>query len=231
MGSDHIHAVAIHHIAFEGLGLIEPLLTARGLNVEHQAAWALDTERAAQAALLVLLGGPISANDPRRYPFLATELALVRARLAADKPTIGICLGAQLMTLALGGSVEPGTPELGWAPLQWTDAGRRGPLAPLAEQSVLHWHGERCLLPEGAATVLASTEAAVQVFTAGERGLGLQCHVEFDGPIEPWLIGHTVELDARGIDIPALRAASPPAIQRMRPAAQSALSAWLDRAL
>jgi len=70
--------------------------------------------------LLVVLGGPIGVYDQQNYPFLKDEVACIGQRLAARKPILGICLGAQLMAASLNARVYPGQhgTEVGWSPVQ-----------------------------------------------------------------------------------------------------------------
>lgn len=120
-----LNAIALRHVHFEDLGVLEPLLQARGYTVRHvdAAVEDLPVADALAADLLVVLGGPMGAFDEPRYPFLARELELVRARLANRAPTLGICLGAQLIARALGANVYPvaGGPEIGFGALTLTD--------------------------------------------------------------------------------------------------------------
>ena len=82
-----------------------------------------------EPALMLVLGGPIGAYEDAIYPFLKQELLLLERRLAADRPTLGICLGAQLMARALGARVYPGPrKEIGWGPVTLSRRGRRSPL-------------------------------------------------------------------------------------------------------
>ncbi|MCZ3096428.1 gamma-glutamyl-gamma-aminobutyrate hydrolase family protein, partial [Acinetobacter baumannii] len=87
----------------------EPLLIERGYTVRYLEAGvdAIDRATVTAADLLVVLGGPIGVYQTDRYPFLAEEKAAIAARLGQDKPTLGICLGAQLMAEALGATVAP----------------------------------------------------------------------------------------------------------------------------
>lgn len=86
--------IAIRHVAFEDLGLIDPILRARGHDIVYLGAWSLDRQHVETADLVVFLGGPISVNDTAEYPFLAQEIALTKARIDAKRPTLGTCLGA-----------------------------------------------------------------------------------------------------------------------------------------
>jgi GMP synthase (glutamine-hydrolysing) len=161
------------------------------------------------ADLLVVLGGPISVNDVWDYPFNDTELALLKARLAADRPTLGICLGAQLMAKALGAAVKPnGGKEIGWAPLELTEDG--GILSELADVPVLHWHGEVFDLPQGARLLAKTAMTPHQAFSWGARALALQFHPEVTARgLERWFVGHTGEIAATpGIDVRSLRDAT-----------------------
>lgn len=181
---------AIRHVAFEDLGLLEPLLAERGAAITYGDAWAIDRQAARAADLLVILGGPISVNDAAAYTFLETEIALAGERLDAGRPLLGICLGAQIIARAAGGTVSPALrPEIGWAPLRLTTAGRRSVLRHLDGMPVLHWHGENAALPD--VPSLAETEACSMQAFQTDAALALQFHAEAGaGGVEPWLVGH-----------------------------------------
>jgi len=205
-------AIAVRHVAFEDLGSFEALLSGRGYRVEYMEAGthdlaALDRE---PPDLLIVLGGPIGAYEDETYPFIRDELKVLEARLARDLPTLGVCLGSQLMARALGARVYPGPrKEIGWAPVMLTAAGRRSCLAPLGPEQtpVLHWHGDTFDLPSGA-TRLASTDLYEnQAFAWGKRALALQFHVEVTTRgLEHWFIGHACEIaGTRGVSVAQLR--------------------------
>jgi GMP synthase (glutamine-hydrolysing) len=203
-------AVAIRHVAFEDLGNLEPCLRAKGYRIEYVEAGVDPLDAAGRdPALLVVLGGPVGAYEEESYPFIRGELALLRERLAAGRPTLGICLGAQLMASALGARVHPGgRKEIGWAPLALTEAGKASALKHLEGVPVLHWHGDTFEMPAGAVR-LASTEAyANQAFSWGRNALALQFHPEAIGArLERWYIGHACEIaSVPGIGVATLRA-------------------------
>src|SRR5438128_11312748 len=138
-------AAAIRHVPFEDLGAFETALREAGYEIRYVEAGFddLGADGLHDAELLVVLGGPIGAYEEASYPFLGDELALLECRLKADRPTLGICLGAQLIARALGSRVYPtGAKEIGWSPLELSAAGRTGVLRHLDGLDVLHWHGD-----------------------------------------------------------------------------------------
>jgi len=177
-----------------------------------------------------VLGGPISIYEADIYPFIANEIKAVAARLAANKPMLGICLGAQMMAAALGARVAPGpVKEIGWAPLILSDAGKRSVLATLAATPVLHWHGDNCDLPAGCEQLAATAPCPVQAFNRTPWQLALQFHIEVEpARVERWLIGHTVELGKAGIDPRTLRAQAKAHGAETAAAGRAILSNWLD---
>ncbi|WP_447594174.1 glutamine amidotransferase [Stenotrophomonas rhizophila] len=223
-------AVAIQHVAFEDTGILAPLLAARGWQLQTLQAGIDRLDDAETADLLIVLGGPISANDVHAYPHLRVLHALLRSRLAAHRPTLGICLGAQLVAGALGASVTPmGAKEIGFAPLSLTDAGLASPLRALVGIPVLHWHGESFTLPDGALRLAATPACAQQAFAIGHHLLALQCHPEVDATrIDTWLIGHADELQRAGIDPRALREQAHRYAAPLAVAARDLFAAWLD---
>jgi GMP synthase (glutamine-hydrolysing) len=196
---------AVRHVAFEDLGVWEAEIRAHGYTITYADAGVDDLAPLATADLGVVLGGPIGVEDIDRYPVLREEMDLIGARLDANAPTIGVCLGAQLLAASAGAQVYPGKHEIGWAPVELTAAGEASPLRHLAGVSMLHWHGDTFDLPEGAEQ-LASTKATPhQAFRLG-ASLGVQFHPEVDGQeIERWLIGHSGELFRVGMDVGDLR--------------------------
>jgi GMP synthase (glutamine-hydrolysing) len=226
--------IAIRHVAFEDLGLLEPLLADRGVGFRYVDAGCDDIVGAGadDADLLVVLGGPIGAYEDVAYPFLTEELAAIERRLREGRPVMGICLGAQLMARALGGRVAPNPAgkEIGWSPLTLSDAGRDTELSALDGVPVLHWHGDRIELPDGAVCLASTPLTPVQAFTWGGAALALQFHPEATARgLERWLIGHTAELAGQGIVVPALRAENRRLAPGLEKAGRAMLSAWLDR--
>lgn len=205
-------AVVITHVPFEDLGSFAEPLAHHEYRIRYRQAGIdnLATRDADQADLLIVLGGPISATDETNYPFLRDELQLLNKRLQKARPTLGICLGAQLIARALGASVYPlPRKELGWGPIELTTDGRNSCLQYLAPglTPVLHWHGDAFDLPEGA-VCLASTELCRnQAFTVGGRVLGLQFHPEVTSrDLERWFIGHALEISTtEGVGVAKLR--------------------------
>jgi GMP synthase (glutamine-hydrolysing) len=197
-------AIAIRHVSFETLGTFETELERAGYELTYAdvANGGLAILDALVPDLLIVLGGPIGVYEADTYPFLITELALIKSRLRAGLPLLGICLGAQLIAAALDARVaSTGVKEIGFAPLALTDAGANGPLRHLADVPVLHWHGDAFELPVGA-TLLATTPVCNQAFAVGRNVLGLQFHPEADttGDLEAWLIGHACELAGAAIN-------------------------------
>ncbi len=206
------NAVVIQHLAFEDLGNLSDSLFKYDYNVTYLEA-GIDNLADIQPLdpdLLIILGGPIGVNDEKTYSFITDELRLIEQRLRADVPTLGICLGAQLMAKALGSKVYPGhEKEMGWSALELTEEGMNSPLAHLAPNltKVLHWHGETFDLPINS-THLASTPICQnQAFSWGKYGLALQFHPEAKvRDMERWFIGHICEITATpGVEVPKLR--------------------------
>lgn len=223
-------AVAIRHLAFEDLGTFEPVLERAGFKVHYydvgiDELWTLDP---LQTELLIVLGGPVGAYEDDKYPFLVDELRILEARLTANRPTLGICLGAQLMARTLGAKVYPGSAkEIGFKPITLTAAGEQSALRALGVAPVLHWHGDTFDLPADA-THLAYTDICPnQAFSHG-KSLALQFHPEGGGSgFERWLIGHTLELATTNIDIAALRADQLRYAAALSTAATAFLKTWL----
>lgn len=193
-------ATVIRHIAFEDLGTLEIALERQGYTIKYLEAGIDDlTNIAPTEDILIILGGPIGAYEERDYPFLVDELQILEQRLKADLPTLGICLGSQLMARALGAKVYPGgQKEIGWSNIQLTEAGQNSPLVNLNVENtpVLHWHGDTFDLPEGATRLASSSLYENQAFSYG-TSMGLQFHPEVTQiGLERWFIGHASEINS-----------------------------------
>lgn len=201
---------AIQHLAFEDLGAWEDVFYQLGLRVRYFEAGIDDLNKAFEhPGLVVILGGPIAVYETQDYPFLQEEINLLKVRLEKNLPTLGICLGAQLIAAALGSKVYSGhAKEIGWSKLTLASV-ENNPLQALEDIQVLHWHGDTFDLPAQAELLASSKLYPHQAFRVGNHILALQFHPEIaSDSLEKWLIGHTGELRQANIAIPTLRAAN-----------------------
>jgi GMP synthase (glutamine-hydrolysing) len=197
----------IEHLSVEHPGTFKPALEASGYQVTSIPAAAIGRFRkhAEAATLLIVMGGPIGVYDAPDYPFLTVEIQIIRSRLKARRPVLGVCLGSQLMAAALGAKVFAGENgvELGWAPVQLTEGGRQHPIAEVAgsDLPVLHWHGDTFELPSEAMLLASTSRYPHQAFAVGNYGLGLQFHVETDADeLEQWFVAFAGDIRKMGRD-------------------------------
>lgn len=223
--------LAVRHVAFEDMGAFADPVVAAGYDLRLLDAPVADLSAVdpLEPDLLVLLGGPVGVYETDAYTFLSVEIKWAKMRLAHKRPILGLCLGAQVMTVALGAAVRPGAKEIGIASIELTHDGQNGPLRYLADIPVLHWHGDAMELPD-AADHLARTDACeVQAWSVGAHALALQFHAEADpDAIEHWLVGHAHEIGANGLDPRVIRADMARDGQRIAAAGRKMLVEWLE---
>lgn len=134
---------------------------------------------------VVVFGGPMSANDDEDY--IHAEIDLIGRTLKADKPFLGICLGAQMLARQLGGRVfshQRGHVEIGYHPIRPLQPGRRFPHWP---SHVYQWHREGFDVPRDAVRLAEGATFEHQAFQYGDRTFGLQFHPEITAPmIDRW---------------------------------------------
>jgi GMP synthase (glutamine-hydrolysing) len=186
-----------------------------------------------QLAALVVMGGLMNTDQTEEFPGLLAEMDLIRSAVALGVPTLGICLGHQLLAQALGGGVvHADGRELGFVRLELTPAGRADPALGLFDSvRVLQWHGDNAIAPPGAQVLAVNSFSDCQAFRFG-AALGVQFHIEV-GPdqLRAWWESSQIRADwARhrpGADLFAEAAA---AFGLLAPRARAALSAWATQA-
>ena len=186
-----MRAHVFQHVPFEGLGHLEPVLRRAGFDIAftrfYENAGCPDL---GAVDFLIVLGGPMSANDEAALPWLAAEKEFIRRFLATGKPLLGICLGAQLLASALGARVAPNREkEIGWFPVAGLP--HRHPTAFRFPESAdaFHWHGETFELPPGAVHLARSRACEHQAFQIGSA-IGLQFHLETTPATVRALVAH-----------------------------------------
>jgi GMP synthase (glutamine-hydrolysing) len=136
---------------------------------------------AVDADALVVFGGEQAATDDHTHPYLPQLARLMAAYTAADRPVLGICLGAQILARAFGGENRLGaTPEFGWVTVRQTEAARTDPVLSVlpAEFPVFQWHSDTFTLPAGAVHLTTTDAAPQQAFRIGRASYGMQFHFE-----------------------------------------------------
>lgn len=170
---------SLEHQSYEGPGKIADWVQARGHSLTHTALYSGEIPPPLAAFdMLAVMGGSMNIYEHRHHPWLVAEKEFIAAAIAAGKPALGICLGAQLIADVLGGKVfQNAEKEIGWWPIRVIE--RRAPFAAFPEQlTVMHWHGDTFSLPPGARRVAESEACAQQAFVQGDRVVGLQFHLE-----------------------------------------------------
>jgi GMP synthase (glutamine-hydrolysing) len=179
--------LAIQHVPWEGPHRILDACGALHVHtVKPLAGQSLPPHE--EVAGAVVMGGPMNVDEVERFPALAVERDWLAEAVRRELPVLGICLGAQLLARALGAEVRAGEgPEIGFAPVAFSDPGDPvlGGLAPSTE--VLHWHGDVFDLPDGAQPLASSELTEHQAFRFG-NAWGALFHPEADfALVEAWL--------------------------------------------
>jgi GMP synthase-like glutamine amidotransferase len=130
---------------------------------------------------LFVLGGPMNVYEDAIYPWLVPEREFIKQAITDGKPIVGVCLGAQLLAVVLGGSVTTMfEKEIGWFPVELTHAGREASLLRGFPDGFMafHWHGDCFSIPPGATHIARSDGCNEQAFIYGNHVIGLQFHLE-----------------------------------------------------
>ena len=208
-----MRTLAIVHQADAGPGVFAQAVRDSGATMD---TWLLPAEGPPGDPLgydaVLTFGGAMHVDQADEHPWLEAENELLRRLLAAEVPLLGVCLGAQLVATAAGGTVRrAGDPEIGWYRARATGHAQDDPLmAPLGPAfEALEWHSYEFLLPPGAVP-LAASEACLQAYRLGPGAWGIQFHAEvMSRDYEAWLDDYRSDSDAvaMGLDVEQLRAA------------------------
>ena len=223
------------HAPHEGPGYLAEFLD------ERQITWQLIAIDAGDAAPpsaeaysgLVFMGGPMSVNDD--LPWISPVLALIRDAVARDIPVLGHCLGGQLISKALGGTVSRNpVKEIGWGEVTVADNDTaRSWFGDIQNFQAFHWHGETFSLPPGAVHLLFSAHCANQAWAIGKH-LALQCHVEMTAAmIASWCEVGAEEIASASASpavqsVTEMQRQTPSELPRMQNVAERLYSFWIS---
>jgi GMP synthase (glutamine-hydrolysing) len=231
--------LVFQHVPYEPLGTLDPLLREAGFRIRY-VNFGRDPDgrpRLDKYAALIVLGGPMNSDQIDHYPNLITEVDIIREALDRDMSVLGICLGAQLLAKALGGSVSRNSVrEIGWYDVELTEDGRQDPvLSTFADrQQVFQWHEDGIGLPPEAVHLAGSPASRVQAFRYGEHAYGFQFHLEADSSlIERWLTvpDHQAVLaeERANIEPEAIRRQTAESIGALEALSRETFLRWIDR--
>lgn len=177
-------ALVTCHKTHMDLGRFKGILEERGFDLEFHLGYhdeIVDIDPA-EHDLAIFMGGPMGVYQADIFPYLQNEIAYLTKRISMDKPTLGVCLGAQMIAKSQGEEVFPGGAgqEIGWHNIDVNEAGKRTPIRHLdqSQTKMLQWHGDTFDLPKNATLLASSKLYENQIFTIGKNILALQCHAE-----------------------------------------------------
>jgi GMP synthase (glutamine-hydrolysing) len=216
--SEPLDTVALLHAPHEGLSRLRPALEGVGFRCTERLQDPRPED--ARAPLLVVLGGPMGVYEADRYPFLATEVDLLRARLVSGRPSIGLCLGAQLLAAAAGATVRRGEQGkvIGVAPVRRVSAALNEDVVRRVPETfdVVHWHGD-VFEPIPGTHLFTADPYPAQGFRIG-RSWGFQFHAELGpGDFRSWVEETGPQLRRSGRNPEALLAEGLPRLEAALP--------------
>lgn len=173
----------IRHVDFEGPAAIAEWAAERGHDVSETLALTEQYPPVSDIDMLVVMGGPMAADDEAGHPWLHAEKHYVAEAIEADRLVFGVCLGAQILAEVCGGSIGPNPiREIGWYPVTLSEMGRLDPVFSVFEDGLVvgHWHGDTFSVPGSAQLTMSSDACANQAFSLMDgRIVGVQFHLEW----------------------------------------------------
>ena len=178
----------LQHVEHEGLGIIEEWISSAGHSVTATRFFeSSDLPETADFDWLIVMGGSMSVQDEKEYPWLMEEKKFIKKAIDAGKTVLGICLGSQLVSDALGAKVYRNQEkEIGWYDIEPTCFAKTSKLLydMALRTTVFHWHGDTFDLPDGAIHLAYSKACKNQAYLYMGRVLALQFHLE---PTKEWI--------------------------------------------
>jgi GMP synthase (glutamine-hydrolysing) len=224
------NALVFQHDPTIHLGNLEQVLVEAGydLTVVDARSYAFDA-RPEDVDLVVVLGNDHGVYEKDDHPYIAREEAWLAARAAHERPTLGVCFGAQILASALGAEVYRGdTTVVGFREVTPTPAGQSSPVRFFSDVPVMQWHGDTFTLPDGATHLAGSNEYANEAFAVDDWALAVQFHPETTPEMhEKWLSDSPEWVETAGYDIEALRREREKHSDAMQVASQAMLTEWL----
>lgn len=228
-----LSVLVIQHLPHEDAGLLGQVMDQAGITPDVWQAW---TDRAVpddpwKYDAVVALGGDMNTDDDADWPHLPDVRRLLGDAVRHDVPVLGLCLGAQLLAEATGGSVTHGRPEIGYVPIHRTPAGHCHPVVSAVADHTpfFNAHGDYITPPPGATVLAHSSRTPVHAFSLGSA-LALQYHPEVDATVVAGYVkapGVAAYLTANGWTPEALSAAARSHDDAHRASGTTLFTAWL----
>ena len=226
----------IQNDAHEGAGQLLALIHQRQLMSRTMLGWDVDYNNIQpnDYCALVILGGAQGVYEIDKYPYLQDEINLTNAFIAADKPVIGLCLGAQIIATALGGEVlQNKQKEIGWFDINLSEGAMYDDLMMMHPQitKAYHFHGDYFRLPPECVSLAKSELTECQLFRYRNNVYGFQFHAEVDQDlIEVMCRTNADYMQINGYDADKVIKESKTQIINYQLRCSSILNKWLDKA-